>query len=139
MLRRNILSYTPNGEKILQIFMWMIYIPFVNFGIRQGRLGRRFCLHQYRPFFLSLYFYLKNIFSECSFSPWKYTLHYLSFFFLFFLYFCDMQGESFLVITHKSILRALICTALGLGPERYVFSVVGKKKDIISYSSLEFL
>lgn len=28
-------------------------------------------------------------------------------------------GESFLVITHKSILRALICTALGLGPERF--------------------
>lgn len=28
------------------------------------------------------------------------------------------QGESFLVVTHKSILRALICTALGLGPER---------------------
>ncbi|XP_020081327.1 probable 2-carboxy-D-arabinitol-1-phosphatase isoform X1 [Ananas comosus] len=27
-------------------------------------------------------------------------------------------GESFLVVTHKSILRALICTALGLGPER---------------------
>ncbi|XP_078431514.1 putative 2-carboxy-D-arabinitol-1-phosphatase [Wolffia australiana] len=29
------------------------------------------------------------------------------------------QGESFLVVTHKSILRALICTALGLGPERF--------------------
>lgn len=29
------------------------------------------------------------------------------------------QGEHFLVVTHKSILRALICTALGLGPERY--------------------
>ncbi|CAN1279140.1 Probable 2-carboxy-D-arabinitol-1-phosphatase [Linum perenne] len=29
-------------------------------------------------------------------------------------------GESFLVVTHKSILRALICTALGLGPERAV-------------------
>ncbi|CAN1279144.1 Probable 2-carboxy-D-arabinitol-1-phosphatase [Linum perenne] len=28
-------------------------------------------------------------------------------------------GESFLVVTHKSILRALICTALGLGPERF--------------------
>ncbi|XP_048323082.1 probable 2-carboxy-D-arabinitol-1-phosphatase [Ziziphus jujuba] len=28
-------------------------------------------------------------------------------------------GEHFLVITHKSILRALICTALGLGPERF--------------------
>ncbi|XP_042461977.1 probable 2-carboxy-D-arabinitol-1-phosphatase isoform X1 [Zingiber officinale] len=28
-------------------------------------------------------------------------------------------GESILVITHKSILRALICTALGLGPERF--------------------
>ncbi|WVY92450.1 hypothetical protein V8G54_031538 [Vigna mungo] len=27
-------------------------------------------------------------------------------------------GESFLVVTHKSILRALICTALGLEPER---------------------
>ncbi|XP_057949796.1 probable 2-carboxy-D-arabinitol-1-phosphatase isoform X2 [Malania oleifera] len=27
-------------------------------------------------------------------------------------------GENFLVVTHKSILRALICTALGLGPER---------------------
>ncbi|XP_057986282.1 probable 2-carboxy-D-arabinitol-1-phosphatase isoform X2 [Hevea brasiliensis] len=26
-------------------------------------------------------------------------------------------GENFLVVTHKSILRALICTALGLGPE----------------------
>ncbi|CAB4306475.1 unnamed protein product [Prunus armeniaca] len=28
-------------------------------------------------------------------------------------------GEHVLVITHKSILRALICTALGLGPERF--------------------
>ncbi|PKA47272.1 serine/threonine-protein phosphatase PGAM5 [Apostasia shenzhenica] len=28
-------------------------------------------------------------------------------------------GDSFLVITHKSILRALICTALGLTPERF--------------------
>ncbi|GKV45814.1 hypothetical protein SLEP1_g52859 [Rubroshorea leprosula] len=28
-------------------------------------------------------------------------------------------GENFLVITHKSILRALICTALGLDPERF--------------------
>ncbi|XP_042501572.1 probable 2-carboxy-D-arabinitol-1-phosphatase isoform X2 [Macadamia integrifolia] len=28
-------------------------------------------------------------------------------------------GENFLVITHKSILRALVCTALGLGPERF--------------------
>ncbi|KAJ8761548.1 hypothetical protein K2173_004324 [Erythroxylum novogranatense] len=28
-------------------------------------------------------------------------------------------GGNFLVITHKSILRALICTALGLGPERF--------------------
>ena len=30
------------------------------------------------------------------------------------------QGENFLVVTHKSILRALICTALGLPPERQV-------------------
>lgn len=29
------------------------------------------------------------------------------------------SGENFLVITHKSILRALICTALGLSPERF--------------------
>lgn len=28
-------------------------------------------------------------------------------------------GERILVVTHKSILRALICTALGLGPERF--------------------
>ncbi|XP_027336506.1 probable 2-carboxy-D-arabinitol-1-phosphatase [Abrus precatorius] len=28
-------------------------------------------------------------------------------------------GENFLVVTHKSILRALTCTALGLGPERF--------------------
>ncbi|KAJ4703479.1 putative Phosphoglycerate mutase [Melia azedarach] len=28
-------------------------------------------------------------------------------------------GENFLIVTHKSILRALICTALGLGPERF--------------------
>ncbi|XP_044497198.1 probable 2-carboxy-D-arabinitol-1-phosphatase isoform X2 [Mangifera indica] len=28
-------------------------------------------------------------------------------------------GENLLVVTHKSILRALICTALGLGPERF--------------------
>ncbi|KAJ4977319.1 hypothetical protein NE237_002425 [Protea cynaroides] len=28
-------------------------------------------------------------------------------------------GENFLVITHKSIIRAMICTALGLGPERF--------------------
>ncbi|XP_020592975.1 probable 2-carboxy-D-arabinitol-1-phosphatase isoform X2 [Phalaenopsis equestris] len=31
----------------------------------------------------------------------------------------SMPGESFLVVTHKSILRALICTALGLSPERF--------------------
>ncbi|KAG0454602.1 hypothetical protein HPP92_023894 [Vanilla planifolia] len=30
-----------------------------------------------------------------------------------------MPGESFLVVTHKSILRALVCTALGLSPERF--------------------
>lgn len=29
------------------------------------------------------------------------------------------SGENFLVVTHKSILRALICTALGLSPERF--------------------
>ncbi|KAK3187974.1 hypothetical protein Dsin_027535 [Dipteronia sinensis] len=28
-------------------------------------------------------------------------------------------GENILVVTHKSILRALICTALGLPPERF--------------------
>ncbi|KAF7119770.1 hypothetical protein RHSIM_Rhsim13G0177900 [Rhododendron simsii] len=28
-------------------------------------------------------------------------------------------GDHFLVVTHKSLLRALICTALGLGPERF--------------------
>ncbi|KAK9051709.1 hypothetical protein SSX86_028337 [Deinandra increscens subsp. villosa] len=28
-------------------------------------------------------------------------------------------GDNFLVVTHKSILRALICTALGLNPERF--------------------
>ncbi|KAI4296741.1 hypothetical protein L6164_036670 [Bauhinia variegata] len=28
-------------------------------------------------------------------------------------------GESFLVVTHKSILRGLTCAALGLGPERF--------------------
>ncbi|CAI9087450.1 OLC1v1021521C1 [Oldenlandia corymbosa var. corymbosa] len=28
-------------------------------------------------------------------------------------------GENFLVVTHKSMLRALICIALGLGPERF--------------------
>nr|GMD83213.1 probable 2-carboxy-D-arabinitol-1-phosphatase [Ipomoea batatas] len=28
-------------------------------------------------------------------------------------------GDQSLVVTHKSILRALICTALGLGPERF--------------------
>lgn len=28
-------------------------------------------------------------------------------------------GENFLVVSHKSLLRALICTALGLGPERF--------------------
>ncbi|KAL6627102.1 hypothetical protein ACP70R_030828 [Stipagrostis hirtigluma subsp. patula] len=28
-------------------------------------------------------------------------------------------GENFLVVTHKSILRALICTAVGLPPERF--------------------
>ncbi|CAO2199747.1 unnamed protein product [Urochloa humidicola] len=28
-------------------------------------------------------------------------------------------GENLLVVTHKSILRALICTALGLPPERF--------------------
>ncbi|KAI4371065.1 hypothetical protein MLD38_019339 [Melastoma candidum] len=28
-------------------------------------------------------------------------------------------GEEFLVVTHKSMLRALICVALGLGPERF--------------------
>ncbi|AQK91212.1 putative 2-carboxy-D-arabinitol-1-phosphatase [Zea mays] len=30
------------------------------------------------------------------------------------------EGENFLVVTHKSILRALICTALGIPPERQV-------------------
>lgn len=34
------------------------------------------------------------------------------------------QGENFLVVTHKSILRALICTAMGLPPERYVMMVL---------------
>ncbi|XWS19594.1 hypothetical protein CRYUN_Cryun31cG0028900 [Craigia yunnanensis] len=29
------------------------------------------------------------------------------------------KGENFLVVTHKSMLRALICTALGLAPERF--------------------
>ncbi|KAL3740132.1 hypothetical protein ACJRO7_021419 [Eucalyptus globulus] len=28
-------------------------------------------------------------------------------------------GKDFLVVTHKSLLRALICVALGLGPERF--------------------
>ncbi|KAK9714684.1 hypothetical protein RND81_06G112000 [Saponaria officinalis] len=28
-------------------------------------------------------------------------------------------GESILVVTHKSMLRALVCTSLGLGPERF--------------------
>lgn len=28
-------------------------------------------------------------------------------------------GDEFLVVTHKSMLRALICTALGLSPERF--------------------
>ncbi|KAF3451480.1 hypothetical protein FNV43_RR07575 [Rhamnella rubrinervis] len=30
-----------------------------------------------------------------------------------------LLAPHFLVVTHKSILRALICTALGLGPERF--------------------
>ncbi|CAM6124764.1 unnamed protein product [Calypogeia fissa] len=29
------------------------------------------------------------------------------------------EGELFLVVTHKSILRALMCTALGMGPDRF--------------------
>ncbi|KAL8268196.1 hypothetical protein R6Q59_001994 [Mikania micrantha] len=29
------------------------------------------------------------------------------------------SGDNFLVVTHKSILRALICTALGLPPDRF--------------------
>lgn len=29
------------------------------------------------------------------------------------------EGNSVLVVTHKSILRALICTALGMGPDRF--------------------
>lgn len=29
------------------------------------------------------------------------------------------KGQSILVVTHKSILRALICTALGMGPDRF--------------------
>ncbi|PKI79503.1 hypothetical protein CRG98_000134 [Punica granatum] len=28
-------------------------------------------------------------------------------------------GKDFLVVTHKSMLRALVCTSLGLGPERF--------------------
>ncbi|GFP98303.1 probable 2-carboxy-d-arabinitol-1-phosphatase [Phtheirospermum japonicum] len=36
-----------------------------------------------------------------------------------FMAFFNVQGENFLVVTHKSILRALICTALGLSPERF--------------------
>ncbi|KAG6524086.1 hypothetical protein ZIOFF_013976 [Zingiber officinale] len=39
-------------------------------------------------------------------------------------------GESILVITHKSILRALICTALGLGPERQVATTVFRAIDV---------
>ena len=34
--------------------------------------------------------------------------------------FLIFQGENFLVVTHKSILWALICTAVRLPPERYV-------------------
>lgn len=37
---------------------------------------------------------------------------------LFDKFLSQFQGENLLVVTHKSILRALICTALGLGPER---------------------
>lgn len=47
------------------------------------------------------------------------SLTELGFWPLLFL-FGGRQGENFLVVTHKSILRALICTALGLPPERQV-------------------
>ena len=31
---------------------------------------------------------------------------------------CNVQGTNVLVVTHKSLLRALLCTALGMGPDR---------------------
>ncbi|PNY12382.1 2,3-bisphosphoglycerate-dependent phosphoglycerate mutase [Trifolium pratense] len=48
-------------------------------------------------------------------------------------------GESFLVVTHKSILRALTCTALGLGPDSLLKmskSVTRLKQPIDALSNL---
>lgn len=61
---------------------------------------------------------------EILFSPVSFSLniyfHIVKLFSFHMNIFLIDQGESFLVVTHKSILRALICTALGLPPERYV-------------------
>ncbi|KAK6932562.1 Histidine phosphatase superfamily, clade-1 [Dillenia turbinata] len=46
-------------------------------------------------------------------------------------------GENFLVVSHKSMLRALICTALGLGPERYV-RVLSASLDTVVFRITSF-
>lgn len=43
-------------------------------------------------------------------------------------------GESFLIVTHKSILRALICTALGLPPERYVIGSIDAATQVVIFA-----
>lgn len=54
-----------------------------------------------------------------TFQPFKFSsFGYLEYSFCSPHFLC--QGENMLVVTHKSILRALICTALGLPPERQV-------------------
>lgn len=109
MLRSNIQSYTPNGGRTLQIFMLMAYTRLGSCGEQQDKPGSKSCSLRYQPFLLLLF---KMSFSHC---PWLNSGfdHFFSFW---------GQGENFLVVTHKSILRALICTALGLPPERQVWT-----------------
>ena len=105
MLKGNTLSYILHGEKIRLISMLMEFIPFESFGEQQGRLGKKYCWLRWVIYKL---FSAWSLFSTC-FAGVPY-IHFLN------------QGENLLVVTHKSILRALICIALGLGPERYCFS-----------------
>lgn len=106
MLRRNTQNCIPNGEKILLIFMSKVFILYEGCGELQEKLGKKFCSHRYVLVTLPNSFWRLLIASRA----YKYFFVYLKK--------KKNQGESFLVVTHKSILRALICTALGLGPER---------------------
>jgi hypothetical protein len=79
--------------------MLMVYIQLGSCGELQDKLGRKSCSLLYEPFGLPSSFFGRV-------CPW----------FNSGLVLCFLQGENFLLVTHKSILRALICTALGLLP-----------------------